>query len=55
MMSSEQAGEVDKNLKVFGTENLYVCDGFIFCTSGNVYSLSTAAFAYRLVKYFENN
>ncbi len=55
MADNEREGVVDKNLKVFGTENLYVCDGSIFCTSGNVnVSLSTAAFACRLVKYFEN-
>jgi choline dehydrogenase-like flavoprotein len=43
---------VDKNLKVFETKNLYVCDGSVFTTAGNVNSgLTIATFACRLAKH----
>lgn len=45
-------GVIDKDLKVFGTDNLYICDGSIFTTAGNVNNgLTICAFACRLVEY----
>ncbi|WP_119342986.1 GMC oxidoreductase [Facilibium subflavum] len=45
-------GVVDSNLKVFGFSNLYVCDGSVFATAGNVNSSYTiAALAVRLANY----
>ena len=35
MASDKSKGCVDSNLKVFGTENIYVCDGSVFSTAGN--------------------
>jgi hypothetical protein len=52
MASNSNEGVVDKNLKVFGMENLYVCDGSVFPTSGNVNSgLTIAALAHRLADH----
>lgn len=52
MGHNESEGVVDKNLKVFGFENLYVCDGSIFTTAGNVNNgLTISAFACRLAEY----
>ncbi len=49
MASSSNNGVVDQNLKVFGVNNLFVCDGSVFPTSGNVNSgLTIAALAIRL-------
>lgn len=51
---SLENGVVDKNLKVFGFDNLYICDGSIFTTAGNVNNgLSICAFACRLSKHLE--
>lgn len=52
MANSADKGVVDKSLKVFGTENLYVCDGSIFTTSGNVNNgFTISAFACRLAEH----
>jgi choline dehydrogenase-like flavoprotein len=54
MGENEENGVIDKNLKVFGKDNLYVCDGSIFTTAGNVNNgLTICAFACRLVEYLE--
>lgn len=54
MSEDENDGVVDKNLKVFGVDNLYVCDGSVFPTSGNVnVGLTIAAVAIRLAKYLD--
>lgn len=51
---TEADGVVDKNLKVFGTENLYVCDGSVFTTAGNVNNgLTISAFACRLADHLK--
>ena len=43
---------VDKNLKSFDRENLYVCDGSVFSTAGNVNSgLTISALAIRLASH----
>ena len=48
---SEEDGVVDKNLKVFGTENLYVVGASTFRTSGNANTTFTAlTLATRLVE-----
>jgi choline dehydrogenase-like flavoprotein len=53
MSNSSEDGVVDKDLKVFDTNNLFICDGSIFPTSGNVnIGLTISAFALRLVDYF---
>ena len=55
MAESESFGVVDKNLRVFSTKNLYVCDGSVFPTSGNVNSsLTISALACRLASHLEN-
>jgi len=47
---SEKDGVVDKNLKVFGTQNLYVVGASTFRTSGNANTTFTAlTLATRLV------
>ncbi len=52
MGASMKDSVVDKNLKVFETKNLYVCDGSVFTTAGNVNSgLTIATFACRLAKH----
>jgi choline dehydrogenase-like flavoprotein len=52
MGHDESEGVVDKNLKVFGVDNLYVCDGSIFTTAGNVNNgLTISAFACRLAEH----
>lgn len=52
--SNADKGVIDQNLKVFGTSNLYVCDGSIFATAGNVNNgLTISAFACRLAKHLE--
>jgi len=52
MGHNENEGVVDKNLKVFGVDNLYVCDGSIFATAGNVNNgLTISAFACRLAEH----
>ena len=52
MNTVKETGVIDKNLKVFDVNNLYVCDGSVFTTSGNVNpGLTISAFSCRLVKY----
>lgn len=51
MGESKENGVIDKNLKVFDIDNLYVCDGSIFTTAGNVNNgLTICAFACRLAE-----
>ena len=52
-MSDDQSmGCVDKNLKIYGSENIYVCDGSVFSTSGNANPTFTCmALASRLGEY----
>jgi choline dehydrogenase-like flavoprotein len=43
------SGVVDADLKVFGTNNLYICDGSVFTTAGSVNpSLTITALGLRL-------
>lgn len=52
MGKNSSSGVVNKNLKVFDIGNLYICDGSIFTTSGNVNNgFTICAFACRLVDY----
>jgi choline dehydrogenase-like flavoprotein len=49
MAIDKSEGVVDENLKVFGTNNLYICDGSVFPTGGNVNNgFTIAALASRL-------
>jgi choline dehydrogenase-like flavoprotein len=49
MSDSPSTGVVNANLQVFGVDNLYVCDGSVFTTSGNANpSLTITALALRL-------
>lgn len=51
MAFNKYEGVVNKELKVFDFENLYVCDGSIFSTAGNVNNgLTISAFSCRLAK-----
>lgn len=55
MAENEKEGVVDNNLKVFGMENVYICDGSVFATAGNVNNgLTISAFACRLAKHLES-
>jgi len=52
MAASEQDGVVDKNLRVFGTNNLYVIGAGVFPTTSNANTTFTAlAFTTRLVDH----
>jgi choline dehydrogenase-like flavoprotein len=52
MSTSEKDGVVDRNLRVFGTENLYVGGASVFPTTSNANTTFTAlAFATRLVDH----
>jgi hypothetical protein len=52
MSTSSDSGVVDENLKVFGMDNLFICDGSVFPTSGNANSsFTTSALACRLANY----
>jgi hypothetical protein len=52
MSTSSDNGVVDENLKVFGMNNLFICDGSVFPTSGNANSsFTTSALACRLADY----
>ncbi|RBQ03565.1 GMC oxidoreductase [Pedobacter miscanthi] len=52
MAASEANGVVDKNLQVFNTQNLFIADGSVFTTSGNVNSgFTIISLAIRLSNY----
>ncbi len=52
MAENEGEGVVDVNQKVFGIENLYICDGSIFSTAGSAnVSFTTSALACRLASH----
>jgi choline dehydrogenase-like flavoprotein len=52
MAESERDGVVDRNLRVFGTENLYVAGAGVFPTTSNANTTFTAlAFTTRLVDH----
>ena len=52
MAASEESGVVDKNLKVFGTDNVYVCSSAVFPTNSWVNpTLTIFALADRLVTH----
>lgn len=52
MAASPATGVVDENLKVFGTSNLWVCDGSVFPTAGSVNpSLTICALGHRLATH----
>jgi choline dehydrogenase-like flavoprotein len=52
MAQSPRNGVIDKHLRSFDFSNLFVCDGSIFPTSGNVnVGLSISAFAIRLAEH----
>lgn len=54
MSETEKEGVVDKNLKVFKIENLYICDGSVFPTSGNVNSgFTISALACKLANHIK--
>jgi choline dehydrogenase-like flavoprotein len=54
MAASEQDGVVDKNLRVFGTDNLYVIGASVFPTTSNANTTFTAlAFTTRLIDYLD--
>lgn len=54
MGDSASKAVVDKDLRYFDVNNLFVCDGSVFPTSGNVNSgLTIGALACRLAKYLE--
>jgi choline dehydrogenase-like flavoprotein len=54
MSFDSKTGVVDGNLKVFGFDNLYICDGSVFPTSGNVNSSFTiSALACRLADHLK--
>jgi choline dehydrogenase-like flavoprotein len=51
---NEREGVVDKNFKVFNIKNLYLCDGSVFTTAGNVNNgLTISAFACKLANHLE--
>jgi choline dehydrogenase-like flavoprotein len=52
MADDATEGVVDANLQVFGTTNLYVCDGSVFATAGSVNpSLTITALGIRLADH----
>jgi choline dehydrogenase-like flavoprotein len=55
MADSPERGVVDANLRVFGIDNLYVCDASVFATAGSVNpSLTITALALRLAAHLVN-
>jgi len=55
MSNDKNDGVVDKNLKVFGIDNLFICDGSVFTTAGNVNNgLTISALACKLVNHLIN-
>jgi choline dehydrogenase-like flavoprotein len=56
MGTSDRNGVVNQNLKVFGTENLYVAGSSTFRTGSGANSVFTAlAFATRLAHHLTSN
>ena len=54
MSDTDETGVVDRNLKVFNFDNLFICDGSVFPTSGNANcSLTISALACRLADYLK--
>ena len=54
MGSSFADGVVDANLRLFEAENIFVCDGSVFTTAGNVNNgLTISALAHRLADYLK--
>jgi hypothetical protein len=54
MAANPEEGVVNKNLKVFGVDNLYICDGSVFPTSGNVNSgFTISALACKLANHLK--
>lgn len=54
MGSSSADGVVDANLRLFEAENIFVCDGSVFTTAGNVNNgLTISALAHRLADYLK--
>jgi choline dehydrogenase-like flavoprotein len=55
MSDSATRGVADRNLKVHGIENLYVCDGSVMPTSGAAHpTLTIVALALRLSDHLED-
>ena len=53
---SPDLGVVDYNLKVFGTNNVYVCSGAVFPTSGQANTtFFMSVLAVRLANYLAKN
>jgi choline dehydrogenase-like flavoprotein len=51
MSADQRSGVVDPDLKVWGTDNLYVCDGSVFPTAGSANpALTISALAIRLAE-----
>lgn len=56
MAATPNRGVVDANLRVFGSSNLFVCDGSVFPTAGGTNpSLTISALAMRLGAYVARN
>lgn len=56
MGTTEDKAVVDKDLKVFGVDNLYVSDGSVFTTAGNVNSsLTISALSCRLAAHLSKS
>lgn len=54
--NTEAEGVVDRNLKVFGTNNLFVCSSSVFPTSGQANpTFFLGVFAVRLAQYLSRN
>jgi|TARA_B110000285_G_scaffold210960_1_gene253263 choline dehydrogenase-like flavoprotein len=52
MAATSDLGVVDKNLKTFGTKNLFICGSLVFPTNGWVNPTFTiVALSFRLVDY----
>lgn len=52
MAHDAENGVIDRDLKVFGVKNLFICDGSVFATSGNVNNgFTISAFACRLAEH----
>ena len=52
MTNHPSRGVVDRNLQVFGTQNLFICDGSVFATAGSSNpGLTIAALGIRLAEH----